>query len=511
MKKYFLIIIALLSFSIEACVKDDGNYVYKDEQEVMPTEIIGMGTNMNYTATTLEPFTLEIDIKGLKAEDEDKFEYCWTSYPVNGSGRDTLCHTKNCYVEQIRIKPGQHFLSFEMRNKSNGAMKLVYSMLNVSSKLSNGWFVLKDKDNVTDVDLYNLEGQFYPDLLKTINGGSIPGLAKGFSYLAEGYSHEVTNPDGTVEMLKNMKAFFITTTEDMRAYNADDIKLLKTFNDMFLFAPPAVADPQGVIIGMSGLYAINNNKIHYIQRFYENRGQFGFPAQGNYSLYPTICLNGNQSSLVFDEISSSFKGVRFGNMTLSDLSEVPNVRSCNNMNCDVVFLKEQEAYYFLTKKGVAILKDKTTGEYYSAKLDLALTQQGKNPIIDFKTIPTDREILKATTFGNNHVNSVVYFSAGDNRVGSYNIDNQIEKTILTLPADEKISLVRHIFFTNYTTGNLSRFAVLTNKNDKWKLYTFEFEGKTAEIIIPTTITPMAEGEGNAKYVTYVGAGSEGVN
>ncbi len=507
MKKRFIIYIGLLTgIILSACVKDDGNYDYLDISEITPGDVSGIETF--YNVNSLDRLHITPDVSRIK-NDED-FEYYWVVWGTNSNvsdWKDTIGYEKTLdYV--VTLTSGTYKLAFQAKNKQTGISVYFLTDVTVASVYSEGWFVTKSENGTTDLDLVKKDGTLYSDILQSVNGEGVPGEGLKTYYQWGYYTQQQENPDGTVTNLENQKVMYVLTDSDMRVYNAEDMQLFKTFEDAFFEVPKKA--PQDMYLGLVGQFVMNNGKIHWI-KLGGNIGKFGFPVLGDYNAAPFNMGGMDRGILIFDKNSSSFKGVPYGNTELLTLTSEPGQQDCNNMNCDLIFMDEQAAFWGITQGGIALLKHKEKDEYYGAMLKMDWAS-GKNPFVNFVTVPAGRAVVKGKLFATHCTNDVLYFSDGGNTVGMYNVSNGIEnEAILTYPAGESVACIRHVSYTTSAAGdeNLECLAVLTNSTAGWKVYLYHFVGKTADIETPHY--DSFSGKGTGKNVLFRGLNDHDIN
>lgn len=508
MKIKFIISALLAGVLLSACVKDDGNYDYQDIEAVTPGEVSGIEKFYNVTSL----YNLHITPEVSRITNEDQYDYYWI---VWGTGfnrtdwKDTVSRAKNLdYI--VNLSSGTYELTFQAKNKATGVSVYNIAEMTVASLYSEGWYVTKTENNTTDIDLVKKDGKtVYTNILQSVNGEGLPGEAVKSFYQSQMYTHQQENPDGTVTNLSNQKVIYVMSKGDMRVYNADNMKLFKHYADAF-FEVPAVRAPQDAFIGISGQFLVNNGKIHWIG-LSGAIGKFGYPMLGDYEAAPYNMGSMNQGMLIFDKVGCSFKGVPYGNTNLVNLVSVEGQQDCNDMNCDLVFMDEQTAYFGITKGGIALLKNKDKEEYYGTMLNTGWAS-GKNPFVNFVTVPAGCSVGKGKVFATNCTNDVLYFSEGGNTVSMYNVSNGLEKKdMLAYPANESVAYIRHISYTTYGAGDASLdcLAVLTNSTTGWKVYLHRFVGKTPEV--ETLHYLDFSGKGTGKNVFFRGLNAYEIN
>lgn len=503
------IILALWAGSLlSACVKDDGNYDYRDIKAVTAGEVSGIEKFYNVTSL----YNLRITPEVSRITNEDQYDYYWIVWGT-GSNRtnwkDTISRAKNLdYI--VNLSSGTYELTFQAKNKATGVSVYNIADMTVASLYSEGWYITKTETGMTDIDLVKKDGKtVYANILRSVNGEGLPGEAVKSFYQSQMYTQQQENPDGTVTTLSNQKVIYVMSKGDMRVYNADDMKLFKHYADAF-FEVPAVRAPQDAFLGLTGQFLVNNGKIHWIG-ISGGTGKFGYPMLGDYEAAPFNMGSMNQGMLIFDKISRSFKGVPYRNTNFVNLVSGEGQQDCNNMNCDLVFMDEQTAQMGVTKGGIALLKNKDKEEYYGVKLNTGWAS-GKNPFVNFVTVPAGCSVGKGKVFATNCTNDVLYFSEGGNTVSMYNVSNGLEKKdMLTYPANESVAAIRHVSYITYSAGDASLdcLAVLTNSSNGWKVYLYRFVGKTADIETPHYLD--FSGKGTGKDVFFRGLNAYEIN
>lgn len=506
-KDRFIFCCLVTAFLMSGCVKDDGNYDYKDRSEVELGEVTGM--EEFYSVNSLQRLQVTPSVERITRDEDYEYYWCvWGSGFNRTSNKDTIGREKQLdYV--VNLKSGTYELVFQAKNKVTGISVYRKANMNVASIYSQGWFVTKTMDGKTEVDLVKKDGTLYPDILKAANGESLPGKALKTFYQSGMYWIQIDNPDGTVTKLNNEKVVYVMSENDMRVYNADDMKEYRRYENAF-FEPPVTRKLQDAYLGVTGQFLMNNGKIHWID-LSGGISIFGFPMLGNYEVAPFNMGSMNMGMLVYDKLSCSFKDVPYSNTKMVDLKSDAGQVDCNNMNCDLIFMDEQAAYYGLTSGGMALLKAKDKEEYYASMLNMNWSS-GKNPLVSLKKVADDCAVGKGKVFAPNNYNDVLYFSDGGNTVGMYNISSGIEKEgILTYPTTESVVFIRHISYTTYSAGDqmLECLAVMTNSTAGWKVYLYHFVGRTAEIEKPEY--QFFSGKGEGKHVMFRGLNAQEIN
>ncbi len=498
-----LVVVVLLG----GCVEDDGNYDYKDRSEVELGEVTGI--KEFYGVNSLERLLITPSVERITRDEDYEYYWCvWGSGTNRTNYKDTIGREKQLDYT-VNLKSGTYELVFQAKNKETGVSVFRKADMTVASVYSEGWFVTKTVDGQTEIDLVKKDGTLYSDILKAANGVSLPGKALKTFYQSSMYKVQIDNPDGTVTKLNNEKVMYVLSENDMRIYNADDMKEYRRYENAF-FEAPATRKLQDAYLGVTGQFLMNNGKIHWID-LSGGISIFGFPMLGEYDVAPFNMGSVNVGMLVYDNLSCSFKDVPYSNSRMVDLKSEAGQTDCNHMNCDLIFMDEQTAYYGLTTGGVALLKSRDKEEYYATMLNMNW-KSGKNPFVSLNKVEDGCAVRKGKVFAPNNYNNVLYFSDGGNTVGMYNVSNGLEKEdMLTYPEGESVVFIRHISYTTYSAGDqsLECLAVMTNSKAGWKVYLYKFVGRTAEIEQPEY--QFFSGKGEGKHVLFRGLNAQEIN
>lgn len=512
MKQTTIFILAiLLGINLVGCVKDLGNYDYQDPNDVAPTIISGI--EPKYSALSLAQFDITPDVKG----DTSKYEYVWYAFPgtiVSSTPYDTLGTSKklSCVMP---LSPGTYQLVFKVTNTENNTSAFHKTTLTVSSYFSQGYYILKYQDGVTDVDLIDRNGVLNTNIIKTLNGESIPGKPIRSAYEVNQYAYYVYDFEGNRTRKNLQPAYMICTDEDLRIYHGEDIKLLKKWQDAFLEVP-TIKKPQGIWATSGGWMLLNNNAPRFFTLGGAGDGVFGyeFPTDGM-KISDVVGVT-SSSCMCFDENAGELVGFTSGNRspiksaveTASPMVLKP-VGEVYFTNCDLICMGTQKYASTSAGDGYAIFKNRTTGEAKFWQLNYGGVQQGY--IYDYGArgivIPSDFDVINGKVFAIQgygilatppRLSAVIYYTKGNNIVQYYNPSNNTEKkNMITIPSDEEIVYLEH---SSDSQTKVDIFNILSNKGGNWVLRTYNRIGSTPDID-PTVINTYT-GTGLAKNFIY---------
>ncbi|MDR2414677.1 MAG: hypothetical protein LBD64_06800 [Odoribacteraceae bacterium] len=488
-------ILAIL-FLAGACVEDSGNYDYIPVDEIFPVEISGLADTTFLLGTTVE---LHPEVKGLDS-DLSKYDFVWYSFPISATGyapkRDTIGTTIDLSFF-VTYQPGEsRQLVFEIKEKSSGLAVIKKVKIVVTSAFSNGWFIVNDINDQTDVDFINTNGVIHEDIISLVSGQKLQGKGVKIAFQSSGYYHDKIMPDGTLSRLVNQSVFHVMSENDLKTLNASSLEVYKNWEDEF-FSPPAVKKPRDIITNYLGyVYLINDGRLHSIMGMTAGPGKFAYQKIGGEGIYPCILIGDfAQNATVFSNTTSSFLAENMMNLqeVVSGSTGTPAV----NMECDVLWMERRVRMYTVTCAAWAITRSKTQPyEYHLLDID---AYGAENPIIDRHLLDPAARVLSADVYGVHPEHSAAFYFAKGNLLSYFqkgDSSGDDEVNLYTFSAGEIISYIGK----NPTTSNLE---VLTNANNTWKLYIFALAngGQYPYIDGPDPLT-VYSGNGNARYLIY---------
>jgi hypothetical protein len=490
------IITLLLAASLAACVEDTGNYEYLVPDAVSP--VILSTLEESYEAISLEQFVIDPEIQG----GGDNLEYAWYIYPtlISAAPRDTIGRDRKLDYT-VTAKSGTYYLVFKATDKELGTSVYQHSMLSISSVFSQGFYVHKHANGRADIDFIDRNGNKNVDILKQFNGDDLPGKPLRAAFLNGAYRHDVTDAEGNVAG-ETFSAYILCTDEDMSIYNAENMRLLKSWDEAF-FETPAVKKPQGLWASMDGFMLLNDNKLHFTQFNTYGNGRLGYPYPSGDYKYAPWAANGYSGYCLFDETAGTFLGYYPGWST--PLTEVYDYAVGHNYyDYDLLWLKSQILYLYVCNNTFAIIKSRVDNSalivsvwphYIQNNLFVVGAEYPLAPglgLLDGKVFTCHGG--NGTSIGHN----VIYYSTGDNQVHYYNLANQMTKTsVITLPPDEEIVYLEHAYDYYY---EVSFFYVLANKGGEWFLHVYDMEGATPDI--KPAVVNTYSGSGTAINAVY---------
>lgn len=344
----------MITIFTASCKKDLGNYKAKEE-----ITITGIADNY----TKISGFDkLTIDPVVSSTEKDAEFEYLWGIYETSVQGSipvlDTIGRTKALdYLVKQSAKGW--VLVFRATNKKTGYSKYFDASINVVTDYTRGWYVAKDEDNQSDIDLFLTPSSITPEsrrenIFSLVNGKKLEGKAQLFSFFAD-YKSSANGAIG------NTRSLFLTTDKDLSVVNINTIKEIHNFNGLF-YASPATKAPDFVCNGTTVFFVVNNGQLHSISNNTANMGLFGARqlkdnSDTPYKLSKYFMAYRSAASIFFDENSSSFISASGSETVMNSVTDSKTTGiKANNNNMKLLFMGTKSPGPFIS---YAIFQDKT--------------------------------------------------------------------------------------------------------------------------------------------------------
>ncbi len=410
-----IIRILLLTISVTllivSCVKDDGNYLY---QEVNDVEISGI--EANYVATMLDSFKITPVLSRKLAATEADLEFVWTIYnPINAyNSPDTLAKTRNLGI-LVNTIPGTYKISYSVFDKNTDVRYRTEFNIIITSELQRGFLALSDLNGQANVTFISVAGKAYPDIYENINDEVLG-----------------TNPVSICYTYQAPVDYVAILCKDQRGgvyLSSTSFKKLAELKDFF-YNPQAIVNPQSFMVQEyygsvsdyqaygSKLFLVGDNKLFYrdanynaaidgVSTLIETKFYDAFP--GDYEISP-ISFQALGRELFYDN-----KYKRF--MYISDYAK-PNLIICAENSTGVFNPADVGLTLVWGKLTISarntfhcnsIFKD-DNDNYFYLKFDMT----NKAAITPLKkiAIPASFKIREAKTFTGNALQDYIYFAVG---------------------------------------------------------------------------------------------------
>jgi hypothetical protein len=500
-----------------SCYKDKSNTVISETNQISINEF----NDENYKLIAFKD-TLKI-IPVINSMHND-LEYFWGYYnKVNafdgtGTALDTISYEKNLNYP-IELTPGTYKLVFCVKNAETGVSIYKYANFSVETRTSRGWFILKNKDGFSDLDLFNETGILTNIISRVNNGRNLKGKGLRIGFTSR-YSY--LNPK-TLKIESKIRCIVPMTESDVSVIRISDIEELNNHEGLF-YSTPGASKPTFFIDSYFALLYANNGKSYFIPNpGNKHSGKFGSEHLTNheYSLSKYF-LAGNapyylEYPTVFDEVESSF--YQLGTQALKLYSyktqysffvHAPIPYSTKNLNSYLLYMGSKKGGVGRTPKGlgIALLKKRSTPDTLllahlnvASNFRYAFFSFRKNPLFRMDTIPSNSKLATANLYALSKDFNLLYYTK-DNKISYYDIESKQDEAIYSLAADEEITYIRH---SKYNVDiqvdddyNFDKLVIASYSGGRYKVYLFDIlAGK------PKGNPIIMEGEGRVADVIYI--------
>ena len=237
-----------------SCIDDKGNYTYIPAEEMFPVNISvpEAEENNNFLRGVKgDAFHVEAQVSGLEGG-SGAYSFLWYAFPnisgVTTDERVELSTEQNLDLPSLTLKSGDWILCFRVTDNELGVFKESQINLTVSSSSFNrGWYIMKAKDDVADVDFfpdaYPAEGSEPTRNMIALAGCTLHGNPVAVAWQEYNYCHPVVDEYGTTN-IELLEAWHFVTDRDMLVLQGgDDMIPLKDYDEQF-YTPPTSHNPQ---------------------------------------------------------------------------------------------------------------------------------------------------------------------------------------------------------------------------------------------------------------------------
>lgn len=495
----------LLLFWTASCYEKDENYEYKPE-----TKLAIQGIDALYEKVAMID-TLHIDPAIIVSDPAHELTYEWSMFVYYGDAASApkevpvkVIGTERVLDYVVVEKPQSYNVVLKVMNKTTTQETYAMTRVNVNNEFSRGFYVLKEVNGESDMDLHLPSGEFISDLLYQVNGSRINGSPNSLSVLLK-YSYidpETSNKVPTT-------AFTIATKNKFHIIDVADMSTLYDHNNMFYEENPPQEESLFACFTYYGATYFSDKGAYFssYDLIYGSGGSGKFPLAtsiaGGYR--PNINVLAERARVYFfDELNGRF--------LLSDHNG--QVKTFNNENKDGVIpaylpngIKHKLIFFGRNKignntgSGFALMQDVTdNGKLYLYELELA--GNSNNPVLGVTEV-TDKNLKKASCYATNELLARVIYFVTDGQPFVYKVDNGNAEplTLQGIGTGEEITYIRNRYWTGSSVDkdNFNYLAVGTQNTDQYKIYLYELIGS-----VPTGAPVcVLKGEGRLAGLQYV--------
>lgn len=507
MKKILISLLYIFTITFQSCFEDKGNYDYAQLGEITIEGIEG-----SYTVTSMiDVLKINPIVTSTMEGEEDDYEYMWGIHTVGtGSSNDvdTISRDKNLN-ELITADPSIYRLVFCVKNTKYNLIKYKSVDFNVVTSYSDGWYILKDKENKTDLNLHLSDNSMIEDLLLKTRGYSLEGEASRLGFFPI-FSWNVYGP--TIIKNVNKKVFIPMSKKEAAMYEVNTMRQLFDYQNMFYGGTTAA--PKFTIYNQStytrafvtteGYYAISSN-------YPVGTGKYDAPIllDGKNEVRVSPITAGGGSVILFDEAASRFLRWNYSHQFVifssKQLDGTEGIMSPNNMNSDIICMRSPSPINPSATTYALMRKKDATKEMYTLTLATG-SDRSDNPIKEVKYIDKTLNVNNATLFGFNFDVPFIYFMNGSN-LCYYNCESNSETLNIKSFGSENVVFIKHIIYKRSTDieNSFNHLVVGVQNGDRYKLYLFN----TLAGVPDGEAVRILEGEGRAVDTQFIASKMNG--
>jgi len=487
MKKIFLFAITALLFT--ACINDDSTY----GDDSIKIDVSGL--EESYSVLSLNDLVITPTITTNLQESD--FEYEWSYYKdetsLTGEKRyANVISTDRNLNYNVALADGKYVLIYKVKSKSTGYTQTVTTTINVSSSLSQGFYILKENsEGNTDVDLYNtVSGELFENVISGMQDEAIPGKPRAMDVL---FNMAYLDPD--TEDKGSCTGLCITTeNNEVRWIRASDGR---TVSDASKCHYEEIENeiPYRTVHGFWSEYYITNNGCYSTYDGSQGTaGIFGASEGTGGSVHVITSSSLFYGMIIWDEQNRSLYYSDYNGSAWDIYSNVAGY-DASNTNYDCLFAGNCSASGEML---VYMLQDRSNT---SKKVLYYLSAGWTGVTVDqVKELDSNSHIAKASLHAISAYGATIIYSVDNNKVYTYDIANdnpEKELSFTGLSSSETITYIANRYFYGSTTF-FDYLIVGTQSGNTYKLYFYETVGGEPVGSPVLTIT----GEGKLRKLDY---------
>ena len=394
-------------------------------------------------------------------------------------------------------------------NKSNQLATFRVMSLSVVTKFSEGFYLLKDMGNSTDIDLHTPDNGVISDIFLKMDGEHMSaapvslGLDPGYCFV----------DDATAERVIT-QALTVCTENDVRISNIEDMSPIYTHNTMFISGESPEEKPYYVWRNTFGVGYISDQGVYFsTQAVAQNlfgSGKFGYPAMVNNEEETKPNKNGVFTSTkgggfcFLDELRGRFLFLDYNGRlyAYSDLDEDNKEKEYkpNDIQHHLKFFGGN--FIGSNSLAYALFEDEhIKGKHYIYQLEVKPVYY--NPIEKVVEVAATSKLNGANLFATNELTAKVMYFVNNNQLYMYDLEQNTEEplSLTDMVSEEEITYISNRYWTGDAVedNNFDYLAIATHKDGKYKVYLYEIlggkpYGKPVRIL---------EGEGKVVKMHYV--------
>lgn len=471
--KYIRIPIVLAVILLTGCYKDQGNYNYKDINEISVTDVKATQRIFVYPDDTLR-----LNPSIIQSKPSDDLSYAWFMYNNSPNSsyvmpRDTIARTPNLAFRvtgDLFVLGENYRVTLKVTDNKTGVSAVRQYDVTVANKYARGWMFLEEKTTGADLSMILPDNSVEHNIYSLLNPGA--PLGKPVSVTA-------TNFDVTDDLSAPNRRIYIQTEND--AIELSSLTLTKKFDIGYLFfSRPKVVKP--AFIGWASYIdrgnpwqrmgvAINNGQVHtnMVGGFpgIKKWGEAIVNPAGvyDYDIAPYLA-GGSTYAATYQVIVYDKKYKRFYSVGLNALTAFPaaasTVFNMNNVGMDLMLLDSAN----VLDRYNAVMKEGST-PYLLQFRTVASTD---DPVVTIaKTVMNAPGIINATALASSTLTPHIFYAVGS-KLFKYETTSNVTTETFNLPAGETVTKMDYVRAAPGT--GLQRLVVATWNGTEGKVYYF---------------------------------------
>lgn len=486
--KYILIGI-LMVLVATSCYKDLGNYDYGNKTAIQVDSIKNL-----YEAYSGDTLHIVPEVTSYS----DIVSYEWSVYDsLQAQGEVTILSNEKELHHLIVLPQGLYQLQYKVTDV-DGYSQITTSLLSVVTTYSEGFYVLKEIEGNSDLDLYPTNNSPVPDIMYNMYEERIQGLPQDL-FIAP--AHKYIDTAAATEYV-----IYPITDKETRMVKVQDMTTIFNYEDFFYVPPTEKEQPLFFYYGGNCALLTDRNAYSYQTNVVTVSGKYGDHAayiNGNTAIEPTPYIVG--SLTFYDDLNGQFLRMNEFNTLFQYRDVTPSGQENRivppfGLNCKMVYMKQTKmgGLSSMNTTPYAVMENNDNGERYLFTLDKRyISSSNYNPIIKADTFPQDLHIYEAEHFALSE-NAIYLFYTVGSQVYSYDITTKTERAVNLDLGGENICMMDYLFWRR--DPQWDKFIIATSDGENYKLYFFNTRADLPDTSVEPTVY---EGRGKPKAIHYV--------
>lgn len=495
MKTNIYMLLALAFPLFASCFRAEGNFEYDDPLVIQVT-----GIQEQYTVSSGDVIALRPEITPA----DRQYTCFWTITPAqaqNASAVDTISKEQT-WEYTVNRSIGTYKLRFCAKDTQTGIFAYKEYIVNVTTDMATGWWILKEEEEETDFDFFASADKAKENLLLSQQGSRMKGKPLNLFF-----THSFWHFDETSLRDVRTNAVFAASEGDIVALDYFTGRVLSKYEDLFV-EQPANRIVRDMFSGPSDVHVYVDNTVYTMYNAsYSVYKQFVLKSLGDYELSLPKHSTHITLPILFNEKNTSFCSVSRNSPNLEYFTS--GSPSPGNTGMDLLFLGGKTVS--ANSPGdvaFAIMKKKDADEYHLLTLNGQPWSVSVNLIQKTERLDNSLKVLHAEYRTLNQNNNIIYFSEG-NRLFACNLDNKTEsEQSVAIPAGEEITYMEFLKYAPYGL-NSSWFDYLAIATVQGEDYTLYLHPVDAGQIMPAQTT--FRGKGRVKRACYMAQNNNGIH